>query len=174
MNGLASKITTPSACLPSKRYSQITDDPDDFLTNAAITSWLHRNGFECTITKMNTELKRHIGNTYSHIAMGQNKIAGQNSRGWFGIQPHPRFRFRLGVSGYRRYHPWERGGGGDEVVRLLDFVFLMVPVPLSTKHRVNGVGTRVPLRRDEMVPGGTSGTEEGGLGGLDDGTGRVL
>ena len=63
-----------------------TDDPDDFLTNAAITSWLHRNGFECTITKMNTELKRHIGNTYSRIAMGQKKIAGQKSRGWFGIQ----------------------------------------------------------------------------------------
>ena len=63
-----------------------TDDPDDFLTNAAITSWLHRNGFECTITKMNTELKRHIGNNYSRIAMGQKKIAGQKSRGWFGIQ----------------------------------------------------------------------------------------
>ena len=39
-----------------------------------------------TITKMNTELKRHIGNTYSRIAMGQKKIAGQKSRGWFGIQ----------------------------------------------------------------------------------------
>lgn len=65
-----------------------TDDPDDFLSNAAITSWLHRNGFECTITKMNTELKRHVGNVYSRIAMGQKKISGKKSRGWFGIQLH--------------------------------------------------------------------------------------